>query len=1794
MTQPWATAHVDAELDWTGIDDALVAKLERSTKIAQRVVDKNLAVIEKKAKARFERMGDAFERQTDRMQRSAAASVVKINSELRGIKSATIGVDVDKAAAKAAQAKIKAAAKAAKATAKVDVDVDEKSARSVAAKVAQAIPDPPAVKVHVEVDDDEAHLQFNAWHKELSEANKRAKIAAPKMEAPKVAEGGGAEASARSLRERITSVLARPFQIRVDEDGTATTSALAKLKAKVDKTRTHFKANPVKLKVDVDNNVLTKGLSKVGSGAMMAAKYGSLAGGAFVALASTGPAIAGLAAALAAVSGAAVAAGVALAAAGGTGIAALKIGISGVGDAFKEMGKDAEGSGTEAADSSRKVTDAQQNLTRAVRDEKDAQKDVTLARRDALEKLRNLNLELRGNALDEKEANLNLKEARRDLAKGGFKDSLELEAAQLRVQRAEQSLAQAQERGRTGQRDANELRKKGVAGADNVVAANKRLQDTTEAVAKAQQALADAMKKDPASGGVDKFGKALAKLSPNARAFVLAVKTISPAWKDLKTSVQDRLFDGLDKQITTLAGVALPKLKTILGDVAGGFNKAGAQVMGFLSTNTGWQTMLTQGGGIMNKLSASMANLVPGVVSIGQAATSSFGGATKTIDEMARTWSEKMAGKLADGSMQRFFDNGFKVVKQLWGGLKQVWSILSGVLKAAGGVGNAFGGLTGGLAKVADWVKSAQGQASLKSFFESARAAMAAILPVVLQVAQVIGTKLAPIVSSLAVKLGPPLKAAVAAIGEGIDNLRPQIDAMGTALAKVIGWITPLIPKLLPMLPALLGLGLGFKGLSKGAGGAMKVAEAFDKKFLGVTKGMSKGAVMVKWVKKAFGGLGKSLGLVKRAFTVLIPAVRAFGASLMANPIGLIIAGVVLLGVALWAFFTKTETGRKWWKKIWAGIKTAAAAVVDWFKDTAWPAIQSFWTKMKDVVGKVVGWVRNHWRLIISIVGGPMGIAVALVTKHWDKIKAAIGVVWGWIKGTLWPGLQNAFRLIGSVAMWLWQNVIVPAWNGIKAAIGIAWGIIKTYFSVMMSVWRGIGTVAMWLWNNVMIPAWNGIKAAIEGAWSVIRGIIGIGIGVFQKVAQVALWLWNNAITPAWDGIKTATSKVWEWIRDRFTNAVDFVKGLGSKIADVARGMWDGVKDALKGVLKMVAKMWNNSIGKLSFTVPQWLSKVPGAGSFAGKTVSMPKMPEEFRRGGHTGAGDANQFAGFVHADEFVLRKWARRKIEKQYPGLLDFANRTGRLPDKKMRGYADGGTVGASALIQFARGVEGKPYDWGGVNWGDCSGAVSALANFAVGRPPFGSRFATATEDAELKSRGFKAGLGPAGSLNIGWYNGGPAGGHTAATLPDGTHFEMGGGRGNGQFGGQAAGADDPQFSDHAHLPPEMLGGVDGGAPTLGGGGGGTPIGSGIGGGGSGGSGGGGGASWGNSGGGSKYNSTQEARKAGVTPVWVENWPSSIGGGGSGTLSPGDTTTTSGGAPTIAPTPAPTPTPASTDDDEKKRAKDDLAAARKDAGVKEDRVKQLRKEGVKGPELDAAIADRDKAWKARDDKAAAVKKLDAPTPSIAPPQPSGTTAPRDPNASDDTAGAMAQTAKHAGVKKPYRNKKGEWVYPDDPAKKLSDVNKPPPGGPQTPAFEIPKFGGSSLSQWTASTAGQYIKPGVDNFISSTGILGKYDPAKHETSIGGHVANVAQAFIGGQLGSALGTFGADVQPPVLDAVGQFQEDNPEAIQQGAKGLNDAAAGLGNVVVNIFGNADGNDVAAKVAAAQRRRMRRYVK
>ncbi|WP_280273371.1 phage tail tape measure protein [Nocardia wallacei] len=154
---------------------------------------------------------------------------------------------------------------------------------------------------------------------------------------------------------------------------------------------------------------------------------------------------------------------------------------------------------------------------------------------------------------------------------------------------------------------------------------------------------------------------------------------------------------------------------------------------------------------------------------------------------------------------------------------------------------------------------------------------------------------------------------------------------------------------------------------------------------------------------------------------------------------------------------------------------------------------------------------------------------------------------------------------------------------------------------------------------------------------------------------------------------------------------------------------------------------------------------------------------------------------------------------------------------------FSKGGLHTDDLAVQ-ARGIEGAKYVWGGWSdsWDtDCSGAASRIANLAVyGNAMTGGRFATDNEGEALAARGFQDGPGPDGSLRIGWINDPnmPGGGHTAVTLPDGTHVEMGGAGGNGQYGGRAAGAQD--FPNVMHLlmdPPsvgagsEKNGGADG-----------------------------------------------------------------------------------------------------------------------------------------------------------------------------------------------------------------------------------------------------------------------------------------------------------------------------------------------------------------------------------------------
>ncbi|WP_157383632.1 phage tail tape measure protein [Prescottella equi] len=411
-------------------------------------------------------------------------------------------------------------------------------------------------------------------------------------------------------------------------------------------------------------------------------------------------------------------------------------------------------------------------------------------------------------------------------------------------------------------------------------------------------------------------------------------------------------------------------------------------------------------------------------------------------------------------------------------------------------------------------------------------------------------------------------------------------------------------------------------------------------------------------------------------------------------------------------------------------------------------------------------------------------------------------------------GLVAAVVLVATKTTWF-QTIWDTVWNAIKAAWDWVWGVLQAGFNGLMdafgAVGNKVGEVKDWI-----VARWNDVVGFVTG----LPGRIG------------------SAASGMWDGIKNAFKGAINWIIQAW-NAIEFrIPGF-----EVGPIKWDGFTLGLPDLPLLATgglagrrkdgMLWgpgtptsDSILGVDAYGIPTALVSTREFVVNAQATAeNLPLLQAinagwtpsaEFLHGLTRGDFRSNPFgieedsplvAGALDARSLIadgdytgnLRD--AFGIEEDHPvvgSILALRKVISRLPR-----FAEGGAVvSPDQLVNFAKGVEGKPYVWGGVNWGDCSGAVSALANYATGRDPFGSRFATMTEGAELLARGFKPGLGPSGSLNVGWFNGGPYGGHTAATLPNNVNFEMGGGRGNGQYGGPAAGANDPMFTDHAHLP--------------------------------------------------------------------------------------------------------------------------------------------------------------------------------------------------------------------------------------------------------------------------------------------------------------------------------------------------------------------------------------------------------
>lgn len=474
-------------------------------------------------------------------------------------------------------------------------------------------------------------------------------------------------------------------------------------------------------------------------------------------------------------------------------------------------------------------------------------------------------------------------------------------------------------------------------------------------------------------------------------------------------------------------------------------------------------------------------------------------------------------------------------------------------------------------------------------------------------------------------------------------------------------------------------------------------------------------------------------------------------------------------------------------------------------------AFNGIWTAIQ-FVGSVISAV---WSGIIQpILSLFMSVAQAVGTFVASVFTAVIG---------------GAFRVMGSVISSIWNGVIKPTWDFFRNAAGLLADVLTGNFSNIRNRFSSMGQAISNVVHGVINSAMNFFKAIFENAKQVaasfgqaigrmvgtVRGKIGEMMGVLGQIpgkvqgvfASAGSWLVNagkNIISGLINGIKSMFGQVENAIGsvmpDKIRGMIGFSGG-GIYMAQggITRAYIDGGIDKLERYANGGSREDHRAQIANGGEWRVWAEPETGGESY------IPLAKSKRKRSTQILAKTADIFGlSVVDKKGEPVKPGTSSQVAPAKPQY--FAN--GGITAKELRSFVEGARVRG---YQASRSLERAPYQWSSSNWGDCSATMSSIAAFAVGINPFPRKFATGNEAAWLSSHGFHRGRGKQGDLRIGFKNGGPAGGHTAGTLPDGTNVEMGGGRGNGQIGGRAAGAWDSYFNEFFYKtikppkPPKM-----------------------------------------------------------------------------------------------------------------------------------------------------------------------------------------------------------------------------------------------------------------------------------------------------------------------------------------------------------------------------------------------------
>jgi hypothetical protein len=257
-------------------------------------------------------------------------------------------------------------------------------------------------------------------------------------------------------------------------------------------------------------------------------------------------------------------------------------------------------------------------------------------------------------------------------------------------------------------------------------------------------------------------------------------------------------------------------------------------------------------------------------------------------------------------------------------------------------------------------------------------------------------------------------------------------------------------------------------------------------------------------------------------------------------------------------------------------ISTATGADLTTVSDALAKAYQGNFKGLRSLSPEMATLIKEGADLntVMSVLGGTFGGATATAAGTAEGQMKRFGIAISEAKenigAALIPVVEKALPLLTAMGSWAQENT--------------------TTFLVIAGVIGGIGVAI--LAANAAIRIWTlgtQIAAAAQFIWNAALTANPLGLIVIGIAAVIAILA---ILYTKFEGVRKVVDNVFGFVKDVVTGSIDVITTYVQTVLGV-----------YKTIFNTIAKLWNNTIGKLSFEFPSW---VPGLG---GKGFSVPNIP---------------------------------------------------------------------------------------------------------------------------------------------------------------------------------------------------------------------------------------------------------------------------------------------------------------------------------------------------------------------------------------------------------------------------------------------------------------------------------------------------------------------------------------------------------------------------------------------------------